>query len=89
MLSRVRIRVFLVISLPITLDFIFESYIKLILNLILIFRSLCVRKILPNSLVDLSMNLDPNYVIFDFVDTSSSCLFKNIKILNFSPRFIV
>ena len=31
-------------------------------------------------MVDFSTNLDPNYVIFDIMDLSSSYLSKNIKI---------
>ena len=53
------------------------------------FLSLRVQKFLYNSLFDFSMNLDPNQVIFDFMDFSLSFLSKYIKIPNFSPQFII
>ena len=82
-LSRFRIRVFLIISLLITLDFNFESYVKLISILILVFCCLRVQKFLLNLLVDFSTNLDPNYVTFNYMDFSLIYLSKNIKIPNF------
>ena len=39
-------------------------------------------------LIYFSMNLDPIYVIFDFVNSSLSYLSKNIKIRNFLIEFI-
>ena len=85
----VRNHVFVLIFLPITLDFNFELYVKSISFLILVFRYLFVRKFLSNSLVDFSTNIDPNFVMFDFVDSPSSSLSNKIKISNFSPHFIV
>ena len=88
-LSWVRNCVFVLISLPIILDFNFKSLIKSISILILVFHYLLVQKFLSNLLMDFSMNLDPNFVIFYSVDLPSSYLYENIEILNFSPHFIV
>ena len=55
----------------------------------MVFRYLRVQKFLPNLLIDFSMNLDSNIVIFDSVDFFSSYLSKNIKTPNLSPQFIV
>ena len=85
-LFKVRFCFFIVIYLPVTLDFNFESYIKLTLILVSAFLSLWVQKFY---LIYLSVNLDPNQVIFDSVDFSSSYLSKNIKILNLSAQFIL
>ena len=40
-------------------------------------------------LFDFSTNLDPNKVIFDFVDFSMSIFSKITKIYNFSPQLLV
>ena len=53
------------------------------------FLSLDVQKFLSNLLFDFSTNLDPNLVIFSFVNSSLSSLSKSIKIPNFSPQFII
>ena len=74
MLSLVRNRVFVLIFFPITLDFNFESWIKSIL--ISVFRYLFLQKFQPNLLVKFSANLDPNSVIFDFVDSPSIIFLK-------------
>ena len=44
------------------------------------FLSLQVHKFLSNLLFDFSTNLDPNRVIFDFVDSSLSSLYKSINL---------
>ena len=81
--------VFILIFLPITLDFNFETQIKSISILFLVFRDLLVQKFLSDSLVNYSANLDPNSVIFYSVDLPSSSLSYYIKTHNFSPHFIV
>ena len=47
------------------------------------------QKFLSCSFDDFSAKSDPNSVIFDFVDSSSSLLSKNIKFPNLYPHFIV
>ena len=71
-LSWVKNYFFILIFLPITLYLNFESYIKSILILISVFCYLFVQKFLSNSLVDFSANLDPNSMIFDSMEFSSS-----------------
>ena len=80
---------FVLISLPITLDFNFKSYVNLISILISVFCYLHVQKFLLDLLVDFSANLDLNSVIFDSMDSFLSYLSKNIEIPNFSPQFIL
>ena len=53
------------------------------------FLSLRIQKFLFNLFFDFFVNLDPNRLIFDYIDSSLSFLSKSIKILNFSPQFIV
>ena len=53
------------------------------------FLSLHVRKLLSTLLFDFSANLNMNQVIFYSMNLSLSFLFKSIKILNFSPQFII
>ena len=62
-----------------------------LVNLVFDFGFLCnrIRKFLYNLLVDFSVNLDPNRVIFDSVDLSLSSLSKSNNFPNFSTQFIV
>ena len=41
-----------------------------------------MHKFIFDLLIDFSTNLDPNFVIFDYVDLPSSYISKNIKIPN-------
>ena len=49
------------------------------------FLSRRVGEFLSNSLIDFSVNLDPNRVIFDSMDSSLSSLSKSSTFPNFSP----
>ena len=68
-----RLRVFLLMFLPVALDFNFEWYINQIIDNFIFSLSLSLftnkisRLIL---LLDFSANIDPNFVIFDYVDLS-------------------
>ena len=55
----------------------------------MVFYNFQFRKFLSHSLDDFSVNLDPNFMIFDSVDSFSSLLSKNINFPNFSPHFII
>ena len=57
--------------------------------LIYMFHDFQIWPFLSYSLDDFSVNLDLNFMTFDFVDSSSSLLSKSIKNPNFSPLFII
>ena len=78
---------FILIFLCIALDFNFESYFESIS--ISVFHDFIFQNFISCSFDDFSVNLDPNPVIFDFVDLSLNLLSKNIKIPNFYLHFIV
>ena len=88
MLSWGRLCVFLLIFCHVSLYYNLELWIRLFLDFLLDF-SLFAMDFLSILLFDFSVNLDPNFVIFDSVDSSSSYLSKNIKIPNFSRQIIV
>ena len=58
-------------------------------NSISVFRDFIFQKFHSCSFDDFFAKSDPNSVIFDSVDLSSSPLSKNIKLSNFYPYFIV
>ena len=55
----------------------------------MVFRDFIFLKFLSCLFDNFSVNIDPNSVIVDFMDSSSSLLSKNIKTPNFYPHFIV
>ena len=74
---------FLIFS-HVSLSFNLESEISRILDLILVFSLFAFGSSTKFLLFDFSANLDPNQVIFDYVDSSMSSLSKIIKIPYFS-----
>ena len=61
----------------------FESQISIILDLILVFSLFAFRNSILFLLFDFFANIDPNQVIFYYVDSSLSYLSKYIKSLIF------
>ena len=88
-LSPNRIHAFLLIFLLITSNLNFESLISRTLDLISVFSLFTFGFSTQFLLVYFFTNLDPNPMFFYCVDSSLSCLSKNIKISNFSPQFII
>ena len=73
----------------IVLDFIFELYFESISISISVFCDFIFQKFLSCLFDDFSLNLDPNSVFFDSLDSSLSLFSKNIKLPNFYPHFVV